>query len=141
MGSAPDAFDGMLELQIEVASHRLFSVADDGTLRCEMPVDGFSWLASAWIDVPTLTGLQQMRLQRGRHMYRLREQGLPLERNGTRRGDFIVTVAPAFPDVLSEAQQALLDQLARSSGDPGGELQAWRRNLQAWERRTTRRRH
>jgi hypothetical protein len=29
-----------------------------------MPVDGFAWIASAWIDVPTLTGLQQMRLQR-----------------------------------------------------------------------------
>jgi molecular chaperone DnaJ len=141
-GKERDDFDGTLELQIEIAAHSLFSVGDDGTLRCEMPVDGFAWLAGAWIDVPTLTGVQQMRLQRGRHVYRLREQGLPLERRGTLRGDFIVTVVPAFPDTLSDEQQALLDKLARSSGRHDGEaaagpIHAWRCRLQAWDRRRT----
>lgn len=138
-GDAPDGFDGTLELQVEVATHRLFVPADDGTLRCEMPVDGFAWLAGAWIDVPTLAGLHQMRLQRGRHAYRLRGQGLPLERGGRARGDYLITVLPSFPERLSARQQALLDELAQAP-DHGGEgaeaapLRAWRRTLQAWER-------
>jgi molecular chaperone DnaJ len=129
--------DATLELQIEIAPHPLFSVDDDGTLRCEMPVDGFSWLAGAWIDVPTLSGMQQMRLQRGRQLYRLRGQGLPMQRGDERRGDFIVKVEPAFPDALSDVQQALLDQLAKASGrsNAAGPVRAWRRTLQAWDRK------
>jgi molecular chaperone DnaJ len=102
-----------------------------------MPVDGFSWLAGAWIDVPTLSGMQQMRLQRGRHLYRLRGQGLPMQRGDERRGDFIVKVAPAFPEALSDEQQALLDQLAKASGrsDAAGPVRAWRRTVQAWDRK------
>jgi molecular chaperone DnaJ len=101
-----------------------------------MPVDGFSWLASAWIEIPTLTGLQQMRLQRGRNLYRLRGQGLPLERRGTDRGDFLVTVSPSFPDSLSAAQRALLEQLAKSPArdDTTAPMQAWLRKVKAWER-------
>lgn len=132
-------FDGSLELHVEIAAHKLFVLCDDGSLRCEMPVDGFAWIANAWIDVPTLTGLQEMRLQRGRHVYRLRGQGLPLERRGTARGDYLVTVVPTFPDVLSIQQQALLDQLACSSVTTDGQaaagpIRAWRRTVHAWDR-------
>jgi molecular chaperone DnaJ len=138
-----DGFDGTLELQVEITAHGLFVLADDGTLRCEVPVDGFAWIASAWIDVPTLTGLKQMRLQRGRHVYRLREQGVPLERRGSVRGDYLVTVVPTFPEVPSAHQQALLDQLAGSSPAAdgpaaAGPLRTWRRKLQAWDRNRTR---
>jgi molecular chaperone DnaJ len=83
-------------------------------------VDGFAWIASAWIDVPTLTGLQQMRLQRERHVYRLRGQGLPRERRGIARGDYLVSVVPTFPDVLSIQQEVLLDQLAVRRSSPTG---------------------
>jgi molecular chaperone DnaJ len=132
-------FDGTLELQVEIAAHKLFTLGDDGSLRCEMPVDGFAWIAGAWIEVPTLTGLQQMRLQRGRHVYRLRGQGLPLERRGSARGDFLVTVVPTFPDLLSVEQQTLLDRLASSSltaDEPAaaGAIRAWRRTVQVWDR-------
>lgn len=138
-GDGQDGFDGTLELQVEIAAHRLFVLADDGTLRCEMPVDGFAWIANAWIDVPTLTGLQQMRLQRGRHLYRLRGQGVPLERRGSARGDYLITVVPTFPDAPSTQQQALLDQLAGASSSEAaaGPIRTWRRTLQAWDRSRT----
>lgn len=136
-GTRDGGFDGTLELEVQFARHKLFEWADDGVLRCEMPVDGFAWLAGAWIEVPTLTGLQQMRLHRGRHVYRLRGQGMPLERRGAARGDYVVTVVPGFPDTLSKAQQALLEQLSGLSEDEGGAasaVQGWRRKLRAWER-------
>jgi len=134
-GSHRGGFDGTLELQIDVTPHRFFAPADDGSVRCEMPVDGFAWLAEAWVDVPTLGGAQQMRLRRGRLVYRLRGQGLPLERGGRERGDAIVTVLPTFPDSPSPRQQALLEQLA-ATADPGAAapLRDWQRTLHDWER-------
>jgi molecular chaperone DnaJ len=136
-GSPGDGgFDGMLELQVQIGRHKLFELGEDGILRCEMPVDGFAWLGGAWIEVPTVTGLQQMRLHRGKHVYRLRGQGMPQERGASDRGDFIVTVVPSFPETLSHAQQHLLDELNRVSGQEGSAsaVQAWRRKVHAWER-------
>ena len=122
---------GTLELRIELQAHKLFVLGDDGVLRCEMPVDGFTWIAGRWIDVPTLTGLQKMRLQRGHHAYRLRGQGFPVERRGE-RGDYIVSVVPTFPPSLSAEQEALLDRLIAFGGEHGP-LRAWERKMQAWE--------
>jgi molecular chaperone DnaJ len=138
-GDRPRDFDGTLELHVEVAAHKLFVLGDDGSLRCEMPVDGFAWMAGAWIDVPTLTGLQHMRLRRGCLVYRLRGQGLPLERRGTVRGDYLVTVVPTFPDVLSVEQETLLDRLASLSAGAqeqadAGAIGTWRQTVQAWDR-------
>jgi molecular chaperone DnaJ len=127
-------FDGTLELRVEVAPHPFFTVGDDGVLRCECPVDGYAWLAEAWIDVPTPGGLQQMRLRRGREVYRLRGQGLPLRRGSTERGDYFVTVVPTFADTPDAEQQALLERLA-ALGDatPPPAIGAWRRRLRAWQ--------
>lgn len=136
-GSARDGgFDGTLELQVQIGRHRFFEWGEDGILRCEMPVDGFAWLAGAWIEVPTVTGLRQMRLHRGRHVYRLRGQGMPQARGAADRGDYIITVVPSFPETLSKAQQDLLDELSRLSGTEGSAfaVQAWRRKVHAWER-------
>ena len=134
----PGDFDATLELHVKVSAHKLFALGDDGTLRCEMPVDGFAWVANAWIDVPTLTGVQQMRLQRGRHVYRLRGQGVPLQRRGSPRGDYLVTVVPTFPALPSARQQVLLDQLASASAGTDGPgsadpVRAWRRTVDAWK--------
>lgn len=138
-GRGAGGFDGTLELQVQVAAHRFFVIDDgqaDGLLRCELPVDGFAWIAEAWTEVPTLGGLHQMRLRRGRLVYRLRGQGLPLERGGQRRGDCVVTVQPVFPETLGPRQQALLEQLAASTDAPheAEPLRAWRRTLQDWQR-------
>jgi molecular chaperone DnaJ len=122
---------GTLELHIALQAHPLFVLGDDGILRCEMPVNGFAWIAGCWIDVPTLTGRQKLRLRRGHHAYRLRAQGFPVERRGE-RGDYIVSVLPTFPTSLSAEQEALLDRLAAEDG--GNELsRAWERKMMAWE--------
>jgi molecular chaperone DnaJ len=121
---------GPFELHVEVSPHRFFVLGEDGILRCEMPVDGFAWMANRWVDVPTLSGIQQMRLQRGHHQYRLRGQGFPSERLGA-RGDYVVTVVPRFPVSLSAEQEALLDRLGGLSTGP---VRSWQRALQAWER-------
>jgi len=121
---------GTIELRVELSAHKFFTLDDDAILRCEMPVDGFAWTASRWVDVPTLTGVQQMRLQRGHHVYRLRGQGFPSERGGA-RGDYVVTVVPTFPVSLSAEQEALVDQLIAT---PAGPVRTWHRTLQAWDR-------
>lgn len=119
-----------LELQIEIAPHPLFTLDADGTLRCEMPVDGFAWMAERWVEVPTLAGLQHMRLRRAHRSYRLRGQGFP-DRGGA-RGDCVVTIEPRFPDSLSAEQEALLERLSAAGTAP---LADWQRRLRAWERR------
>jgi molecular chaperone DnaJ len=129
---------GALELRIELSAHKFFVLSDDGILRCEIPVDGFAWIANRWIDVPTLTGIQKMRLRREHHVYRLRGQGFPIERRGD-RGDYVVNVVPIFPESLSAEQDALLDQLIASSTGTASRVGAspvrsWQRTLQTWER-------
>ncbi len=121
---------GALELQIELAPHPLFTLDEDGTLRCEMPVDGFAWMAERWVEVPTLSGLQQMRLRRAHRSYRLRGQGFP-DRGGV-RGDCVVTIEPRFPESLSAEQESLLERLSAAGAAP---LDDWQRRLRAWERR------
>ena len=130
-----DGFDGTLELHLRLRPHPFFTTdeSDPTLLRCEMPVDGFAWLAEAWTEVPTLEGMQQMRLRRGRLAYRLRGQGLPLQRGGPERGDYLLGITPCFPETLSPRQQALLEKLAASAA-PDGEPDAvrdWRRALAA----------
>lgn len=121
---------GALELQIVLAPHPLFVLDEHGVLRCEVPVDGFAWMAERWVEVPTLAGLQQMRLRRDHQVYRLRGQGYP-DRAGT-RGDCVIHIVPRFPATLGTEQEALLDRLVAASGDTLGD---WPRRLQAWAQR------
>lgn len=135
--------DDDLDLRVEVLDHAFFRLDDDGTIRCEIPVDGFAWIANRSIDVPTLGGVQRMPLSRDRRSYRLEGEGFPVERRG-RRGDQLVDVVPIFPGQLSTDQEILLDQLIATSAGPDGRavddrLGAWGRELRAWERGRLRR--
>lgn len=123
-----------LEIRVEVAPHAFFQLDDDGTIRCEVPVDGFAWIANRPIQVPTVTGLQALQLQRDRLSYRLDGQGFPIERRGA-RGDQWITVLPIFPDTLSTDQEILLDQLLATSAHAlDDRLRNWSRGMKAWER-------
>lgn len=127
-----------LEIRVELLDHAFFQLDEDGSIRCEMPVDGFAWVANRSIQVPTLSGLQPMQLSRDRLSYRLKGQGFPLERRGP-RADQLVTLAPVFPEQLSTDQEILLDQLIAASSGADGQasdprLRAWNRGLRAWER-------
>lgn len=125
-----------LEIKVELLDHAFFTLDDDGTVRCEIPVDGFAWIANRQIQVPTVAGFQSIALRRDRLMYRLKGHGFPVTRRGL-RGDQMIAVKPVFPEQLSRDQEILLDQIiATSSGSLGADerLRAWNRSLRTWER-------
>ncbi len=118
-----------VRVRVEIQPHPLFAVEADGTLKFEMPVDGFAWTANRWTDVPTPRGLQQMKLKRGSLSYRIKSAGLPWQADGA-ASDCILTVVPIFPEELSHLQEAAIDALVDSnSGDKatvaGQRIAAW----------------
>ncbi len=120
-----------LELRVELMPHPLFELADDGTLHCTVPVDGFVWLAERSIEVPTLDGQRRLKLRRQQLEYRLGGAGFPAQRRGP-RADQLVRLQPLFADRLGTDQQILLDQLAATALAPGAapatpELAEWQR--------------
>lgn len=125
-----------LEVRINVRPHDFMSVQEDGTIRMEIPVDGFAWMAGRWIEVPTLNGMRHMRLQRGAHTYRIRQAGFPVSPSGT-PADCLVSVVPLFPAEWTERQEALLDALILTNTgdektDEGALIHAWKRTASAW---------
>ena len=125
-----------IELRVVVRRHELLELFDDGTLRCEVPVDGFAWIAEREIDVPTLDGPQRLKLQRAQLVHRLPAQGFPTERRGP-RGDLWITVVPVFPEPLDAEQRALLERLSASSLGRNGQplapkLRDWQRRMHGW---------
>jgi molecular chaperone DnaJ len=138
--SLPSARHGKLkirlELQVEIEPHPLFVLDEDSVLRCDMPVNGYAWMAGRWVEVPTPDGLQQMRLNREALVYRLRGQGFPAVPHGP-RGDYLVRVTPVFPTQVDPAQEALLDQLIAqaslaAAADGTSPLGPWQQRLSAW---------
>ena len=127
-----------LEVRVELAPHEFFTVDEDGTVRCELPVDGFAWIANRWAEVPTPSGLQQMRLRRGYHTYRIKGEGFP-GADGE-RADCIVTVVPLFPQEFSKAQEAQIDKLIGANSRAAGteahrRTSAWQQAVKDWAAR------
>ena len=125
-----------LELEVTIELHPLFTLVGGGLLRCEMPVNGYAWMSGRWVEVPTPTGMQQMRLNRNALVYRLSGQGFPTTLRGP-RGDYLVTVVPVFPEQDDPAQAALLEQLIAKSdeavkADGSQPLGQWQRRLKRW---------
>jgi molecular chaperone DnaJ len=127
-----------LELRVEIEPHPLFTLHDDGVLRCEMPVNGYAWMAERWVEVPTPDGLQQMHLNRNALVYRFGGQGFPSEPRGP-RGDYMVKLVPVFPTELGPEEEALLGKLIAKStraaeADKTQPLGEWQRKLKGWKR-------
>ena len=114
--SRPNPPPADVEIAVQVLPHAFFQLDDDGTVRCEMPVDGFTWIANRTVQVPTLTGWQMLQLNRDRLSHRFEGQGFPTQRRGV-RGDLVVTLLPVFPAQLSTDQNILLDQLIATSSE------------------------
>lgn len=130
-----------LELQVEIEPHPFFILDDDGLLRCEMPVNGYAWMAGRWVDVPTPDGAQQLRMKRDALVYRLRGQGFPSAPRGP-RGDYHVKVVPVFPTQDDPVHEALLDQLIANStraaeADRSQPLGQWQRQKKRWRASTS----
>lgn len=128
-----------LGIRVELQAHEFFELEDDGTVKCELPVDGFAWVANRWIEVPTPTGPQQMRLRRGHLVYRIKGQGFPSQRSGP-RADCMVTIVPLFPDEFSGKQEAQIDRLIEGNTGAAGTVagnraSAWRKVLRKWRQR------
>jgi DnaJ-class molecular chaperone len=126
-----------LRVRVELEPHPLFTLQDGGKVHCEMPVDGFAWMAERWIDVPTPRGLQQMRLRRGYLTYRIKGGGLPAG-EAQEPADCMVTVVPLFPEELGTQQQALVDKLVATNtgaaATPAGQRMArWDAEVRAWQ--------
>jgi DnaJ-class molecular chaperone len=96
-------------------------------------------MAERWVQVPTLRGLQQMRLRRGALSYRIKSAGLPWQ-DGGRCADGIVNVVPVFPPDLDAAQEGLVEALvASNTGRLGTEAAAraaaWQARVEGWQAR------
>ena len=122
-----------LSLTVEIEPHPFFRREADGTLRCEIPVDGYAWLVEDWTDVPTPDGLQQIRLRRAARTYRLRGHGAQPQ-PGSARADLLLTVTPTFAEHTPPEVQQLLARLAETAAasPPAPAVAEWRRTLQAW---------
>jgi len=125
-----------LRVRVDWSPHPFFVMDASGTVACEVPVDGFAWMAERWTEVPTPRGMQQMRLRRDHLTYRIKGQGLPGDDGQS--ADCMVTVVPLFPEELGREQQALLDKLvAANSGARGSaagkRIAAWQAAMQAWQ--------
>ena len=126
-----------LRLRVELQPHEFFTAEADGTVKCELPVDGFAWMANRWIEVPTPRGLQQMKLRRGSLSYRIKNAGLPWT-NAPEAADCIVSVVPMFPQEFSQEQEGAIDALVASNsgtaGTPAGDRMAvWNRLVERWQ--------
>lgn len=132
------SLSGELSIRVDVRKSDLFKLDKDGTLRCDVPVDGFAWIANRSVDVPTLEGLRTIQLQRDQLSYRLSGHGFPVERRGP-RGDQMISISPVFPQRMTTDQQILLDQLIATTSGSNAEplderLHAWNQAVRAWKR-------
>ena len=124
-----------IELRVTVRRHEFLELHDDGTLRCEVPVDGFCWVAEKQIEIPAVGGPITLPLQRAQLVYRLAGQGFPTSRRGP-RGDLWITVVPVFPEPLDAPQRSLLERLIAANLDRDGQplhprLRDWHQRMNA----------
>jgi molecular chaperone DnaJ len=98
---------------VTVRQHKIFE--RDGThLILRLPVTYSQATLGATVEVPTLAGLEELRIPPGTpsgKVFQLRSKGMP-DPHGGRPGDLHVQMYIEVPTKLTEAQEALLRQLA-----------------------------
>jgi molecular chaperone DnaJ len=114
----PGAAPGDLEIIITVKTHAFFKrVGDDVT--CQVPITITQAALGAEVEVPTLEGKAKMRVPAGTQpgtVLRLKQKGIP-RRTGVGRGDQLTEIAIEIPQKLTDAQRALMEQLAKELGE------------------------
>jgi molecular chaperone DnaJ len=126
------AASGDLHVQIRVADHAIFE-RDGIDIRSEHPISFTQAALGAVIEVPTLDGPVKMRIPEGTQpgrVFRIRGRGVPQAAGKTApRGDHLVHVQVEVPTELSTRQRELLEELAKSTGEPGDKPPQPRRRL------------
>ena len=106
---------GDLHVVVRIKPHHLFS-REDNHLIFEMPVSYSQAALGAKLRVPTLDGATEVTIPRGTQhgtVLRIPNQGLPSLRTG-QRGEMIVVVRLEVPTKLSDEQEQLLRELAKT---------------------------
>jgi molecular chaperone DnaJ len=104
--------NGDLFVFIKVKAHAFFE-RQENDLHCTIPVNIGQAALGADIDVPTLEGVQKLKIPEGAQngaQFKLRHQGVPIL-NGNGRGDLYVHLDVKVPTRLSREQRKLLEQL------------------------------
>jgi molecular chaperone DnaJ len=105
---------GSLYVVIHVQEHEYFR-RDGMNLFCEVPVNYPTVALGGEIDVPTLDGVENVKVPEGTQTgttLRLRGKGMP-DVNGRGRGDLFATVQVRTPKKLSKEQRQAIEQLAK----------------------------
>ncbi len=114
----PNAPPGDLEIIIQVKAHPFFKRSGDD-VTCQVPITFTQAALGAEVEVPTLEGRAKMRVPAGTQpgsVLRLKQKGIP-RRVGVGRGDQLTEVTIEVPQKVTEAQRALLEQLAKELGE------------------------
>jgi DnaJ-class molecular chaperone len=112
-GNAPA---GDLLLHVQLRSHPLFHVLDEGDVEVELPVTPWEAALGAKVRVPTIEGAVDMTIPVGAQGgQRLRLRGQGVQRRGSGRGDQYVKLKFVNPPTLTESERALFEQLAAAS--------------------------
>lgn len=104
--------NGDLFVFLKVKPHAFFE-RNENDLHCTIPLNIGQAALGADIDVPTLEGVQKLKLPEGTQngtKFKLRHQGVP-NINGGGRGDLYVHVDVKVPTRLSREQRKLFEQL------------------------------
>ncbi len=114
----PGAPPGDLEILIGVKTHPFFKRTHDD-VTCQVPITFTQAALGGEVEVPTLDGKAKMRVPAGTQpgsILRLKQKGIP-RRSGIGRGDQLTEVTIEVPQKVTEAQRALLEQLAKELGE------------------------
>jgi molecular chaperone DnaJ len=105
---------GHLYVVIHVQEHEFFK-RDGLNLFCEVPVNFTTLALGGEVQVPTLNGAENVKIQEGTQTgttLRLRGKGMP-DVGGGGRGDLFATVQVQTPKKLTKDQRHLIEQLAK----------------------------
>ena len=106
-----------LHVHVKVLPHPLFT-RKGADLLCQVPVSFPQVALGDQIEVPTLEGKVTMKLPAGTQpgkVFRLRGKGMPVF-GGYGKGDQLVEVLVEVPEVLTDRQRQLLEELAAEMG-------------------------
>ena len=106
---------GDLYVEVQVQHHDVFT-RDDNNLSCDVPVSFTSAALGGDIEVPTLSGKANLKIQEGTQtgqQFRLRGNGVKSVRSGV-KGDLVCRVIIETPVKLSKKQKKLLEEFDKT---------------------------